>query len=214
MVSKSEIIRFLSEKNTNISFIDKLKVKYRPIICPFVELLAYIENNKYVFDIGCGSGQFCSLIDEFTEAENIFGIEISENLVLNAKKINSPSKKNKKIQFEKYNGIDIPQVIQNYDLIYLIDVLHHIPQKNQNIFLKEIYSKMKFGSTLVLKDIDANHSFVYFNKLHDLIFSREIGHELTCSKTTQLATQLGFKIKEIKKMRMFLYPHYFLIIEK
>lgn len=58
MISQTSILKYLKTKSNNLGFIDKLKVVYRPLICPFDKLLNYIENNDSVFDIGCGSGQF------------------------------------------------------------------------------------------------------------------------------------------------------------
>lgn len=214
MATQQEIVRFLSSKNSDTSFIDTLKIVYRPYICPFDELLDYVGNDKNIFDIGCGSGQFCALVSEFTNAEVIFGIEVSKKLVSNAHLLNQTIKGNKQIHFESYNGITIPEEIIKYDVVYLIDVLHHIPVKNQIPFLKEIHSKMEIGSKLILKDIDAAHPFVFFNKLHDIIFSREIGNELSLKKVELIAQELSFKILESRKKRVFLYPHYFLILEK
>lgn len=214
MINQSEILSYLKSKSLNLSFINKLKVSYRPIICPFDILLEYVDKNDSVFDIGCGSGQFCALIAKFTTATTIYGIEISETLIANAKTLNQEFKNEKNIQFMPFDGNTIPSEIQNYSIIYLIDVLHHIPKKDQSKFLNEIYSKMAVGSKLILKDIDANHPFVYFNKLHDLVFSREIGNEISLKSAIKTAENIGFKILENFCTRKFVYPHYFLILEK
>ncbi|MFB9108368.1 class I SAM-dependent methyltransferase [Flavobacterium gyeonganense] len=214
MTEQSEILNYLKTKSLNLSFIDKLKVTYRPLICPFGLLLKYVEKDKSVFDIGCGSGQFCALIAKFTAATRIHGIEISEKLVSNARAINQEFEDNKKITFEVFNGSIIPDGINQYKIIYMIDVLHHIPKNKQEYFLKEIYSKMASGSRLILKDIDAGHPFVHFNKIHDLVFSKEIGNELTLQFAKNMVESIGFKIIEKFNITTFIYPHYFLILEK
>ncbi|MES2574148.1 MAG: class I SAM-dependent methyltransferase [Bacteroidota bacterium] len=214
MIGQSEILNYLKTKSLNLSFIDKLKVNYRPLICPFDVLLKYVDKNDAVFDIGCGSGQFCALIAKFTTATTIHGIEISETLVSNAKAINQEFKEEKKITFEVFDGNTIPNEIEQYGIIYMIDVLHHIPKNKQIIFLKEIYSKMAIGSKLILKDIDADHIFVYFNKMHDLVFSKEIGNEISLPLAKKTVKSLGFKIIEDFSKTTFIYPHYFLILEK
>lgn len=214
MIQQSEILNYLKTKSSNLSFIDKLKVNYRPLICPFDILLQYVGNSKSVFDIGCGSGQFCALIAKFTNATTIQGIEISETLVANALGINQEFKNEKKVVFDVFDGNTIPDKIQEYSIIYMIDVLHHVPQKKQLLFLEEIHSKMATGSKLILKDIDAGHPFVYFNKMHDLVFSKEIGHELSLSFVKKKAESVGFKTLESFKKTSFVYPHYFLILEK
>jgi 2-polyprenyl-3-methyl-5-hydroxy-6-metoxy-1,4-benzoquinol methylase len=214
LINQSTILKYLKTKSANLSFIDKLKVVYRPLICPFDALLNYIEKEDSVFDIGCGSGQFCALVAQFTTANEIYGIEISETLVENARIVNQEFNDKKNIQFETFNGCQIPSLIQNYSKIYLIDVLHHVPKENQLEFLKEIHSKMSFGSRLILKDIDASSLLVYCNKIHDLVFSREIGNEMKANFAKKAVEEIGFKILDCYTKRMFVYPHYFLILEK
>lgn len=142
------------------------------------------------------------------------GIEISETLIQNAKNLNQEFISYKNVQFETFNGFEIPNKIKNYSKIFLIDVLHHIPKKNQLDFLKEIYSKMSKESVLILKDIDDESLLVYFNKIHDFIFSGEIGFELKSTVAKKLTEEIGFKIMDSFSKRMFVYPHYFLILRK
>ncbi len=214
LIKQSHILKFLKTKAKSLRFIDQLKVVYRPLICPFTDLLKYVEENDSVFDIGCGSGQFCALVAKFTVANKIFGIEISETLVLNAKNVNKEFEGKKNIQFETFNGFELPDVMQNYSKIYLIDVLHHVPKKKQLEFLQKIYAKMSVGSTLIFKDIDAKSCYVYFNKIHDLVFSREIGAEMKATFAKKVVEEIGFKVLESYSKKMFVYPHYFLILRK
>ncbi len=81
----------------NAGFVDRLKIKYRPIICPFIDLIDFAKDKKSVFDIGCGSGQFCALIAKYTGVEKIMGIEINERLVKNANEVNEEFRTNKSI---------------------------------------------------------------------------------------------------------------------
>ncbi|WP_298137329.1 bifunctional 2-polyprenyl-6-hydroxyphenol methylase/3-demethylubiquinol 3-O-methyltransferase UbiG [Flavobacterium sp.] len=214
IISQNSISKYLKTKSGNLGIIDKLKVIYRPLICPFDKLLNYVENDDSVFDIGCGSGQFCALVAKFTASENIMGIEISDTLIQNAKNLNQEFISSKSVQFEVFNGFEIPNTIKNYSKIFLIDVLHHVPKKNQFDFLKEIYSKMSNGSVLILKDIDDESLLVYFNKIHDFIFSGEIGFELKSTVAKKLTKEIGFNIIDGFSKRMFVYPHYFLILRK
>lgn len=213
MVSRKQLVHFLSGLHSQASFPDRIKIKYRPWICPFDRLITFAEDKKSVFDIGCGSGQFCALIREFTNVEKIKGIEISSRLIENARELNNHHPDRTMI-FEVFDGKSLPEDIRDYQLIYMIDVLHHIPLKDHKVFFLELYSKMASGSEFVLKDIDGAHPFVVFNKLHDLIFSGEIGHELSCGRTMQLLRECGFEVKEQFNQRTLVYPHAFYICRK
>lgn len=213
-ISNAEIVDFLSTTTANATFLQKLKIKYRPYVCPFDELLDYARKEKNIYDVGCGSGQFCSLVAKFTNVKDISGIEIDESLVDNAKKINAQFSKNKKVSFTVFDGTTIPDDIGKYDLIFMIDVYHHIPKKLRDDFMKQLYKKMKPGARLMLKDIDGGSPFVACNKVHDIIFAQELSHEISFKRANNLLESLGFKIVEGRKKRIFVYPHYFLLAQK
>lgn len=215
MISSNQLVSFIKSKSIHSGFIDQLKVSYRPLICPFEDLINWINaNNGSVFDIGCGSGQFALLLAEFTSVKKIAGIEIDERLVNNARELLSPYKEKLSFEFNTNNGKDLPDSIKNYDHIFLIDVLHHIPKAAQVEFLKMVYSKMRTGANLIIKDIDASSFYVLFNKLHDFTFSREIGNELSFKRTVSILNEIGFSVNLTNKRRMYVYPHYTIVCSK
>ena len=213
-MTNSEIIKFLTSKTTNAGFVDRLKIKYRPIICPFKDLIDFAKDKVSVFDVGCGSGQFCALIAKYTSVEKIMGIEINERLVKNANEVNEEFRINKDIKFEVFNGKVIPDEIKNYDLVYMIDVFHHIPPAQQLAFMEQLQQKMKPGATLVFKDIDGGSPLVVCNKMHDLVFAGEIGKEISFTKAKDMLTKAGFNITDSFKKTVFVYAHYFVICQK
>jgi SAM-dependent methyltransferase len=213
-MTNKEIITFLTSTTVNAGFIDKLKIKYRPIICPFNELINYAQNEQSVFDIGCGSGQFCALIANYTPVKKIKGIEINDRLVNNAKQVNKQFSDTKSIVFDVFDGNTIPNDIADYDLIYMIDVYHHIPKNIREAFMKQLFDKMKTGAKLMFKDIDAASPFVLCNKLHDLVFAQEIGNEISFKHAKSMLSKLGYKIIEEYATTVFVYPHYFILAQK
>lgn len=214
-ISNKQLSLFLQSRiPAGAGFLDKIKIGYRPYICPFGELLEYIPENSSVFDIGCGSGMFLSLAVKFRNPAFLGGVEISNNLIDNAKHVLSDINNSVSVSLNVFDGYNIPKEIEKFKFIFLIDVLHHVPQKNQKSFLKNIYNNMSFGSTLVLKDIDAGSIFCKFNKLHDFIFSGQAGHELKASAVKKALNDIGFKALDFKKKRMIVYPHYTIICKK
>jgi 2-polyprenyl-3-methyl-5-hydroxy-6-metoxy-1,4-benzoquinol methylase len=90
--------------------------------------------------------------------------------------------------------VSLPTNTHSYDVVLLIDVLHHIPQTKQYQFVQAIYNAMPIGGRCIIKDIDASNPLVYCNKLHDLIFSREIGHEVSYNNALHLLESVGFML--------------------
>ena len=95
------------------------------------------------------------------------------------------------------------------------DVFHHIPEHEQISFINQLYQKMEHGSSLLFKDIDADDKFfLIFNKMHDLVLSKELGNEISLKKCLQILKGAGFEVKKHKKTRMLLYSHYLVVAEK
>ena len=212
-IRKKDFINLLSRNNQEKGFINKIKIVYRPIICPFNQLLSLIEPNIKIFDIGCGSGQFALLLAEYKSPQALGGIEISDNLINNAKQLLSEYN-SINLNFSSYDGKTIPDAIKEYDIITMIDILHHIPQKAQEKFLNEIYTKMKKDTVLLLKDINASSLLVYFNKLHDLVLSGKSGHEIKYHKLKKIIDKIGFKIIFEAKKIVLWYPHQTFLLKK
>lgn len=213
-IETKQLVEFLKAQNPNAKFLDKLKIVYRPYICPFNELLDEFNPEQSIFDIGCGSGQFALLLAEYCNPKKIKGIEISNELIQNAKSLLKPYENKINISFESYNGTEIPNDISEYDYVTLIDVGHHIPKEIQKTFFHQLFRKMKQGSTLIYKDINASSPLVIANKFHDLILAKEIGNELSAKKTEELFKSIGFEIVKTSKKTMLWYPHFTIIAKK
>ena len=196
------------------SFVEKLKIKYRPVICPFDTLLSYADGKKSVFDIGCGSGQFCALVAKNTAVERIMGIEINARLVENANRLSRSFRNLKTLIFRFFDGRIIPEEISEYEIVYMIDVFHHIPPGQQLAFMEQLHRKMKPGAILVFKDINAGNPLVLFNKIHDLVFSGESGNEISKNHALKLLVHIGFVIEKTLVKTLFFYPHYFIVCRK
>ncbi len=212
-LTNSAIISFLKEKFQGAGFIDSLKIKYRSLICPFISLIEMVKPGEKVGDVGCGSGQFLLLLSRFAKPSYLFGIEITQRLIDNANKLFS-TLPDGSYGFSTYDGKSFPGKLKEMDVIFLIDVLHHVPKDQQENFLKNLSMTLKPGARIVLKDINAASPLVYVNKLHDLIFAREIGNEMSMERAKKLLEDNGLTIIEQNKRRMYVYPHYTLVAKK
>jgi len=213
-IENKELIKTLkTNRNTNLNFINRLKFFYRVYICPFSRLLPLVSKNDNLVDIGCGSGLFIFLLKKHVKPNNILGLEISEDLVKTCEDtIKSNELEN--VEVRKYDGFKFPDCISEYNVFSMIDILHHIPYNLQPNYLENLFNSMKKGDTLILKDIDARSKFAIFNKIHDLIFSSQIPHERAAEDVKRICEKLGFSILSYEKNRMFVYPHFYLILKK
>lgn len=212
--STQTLVEFFRARTPDAGLVDKLKIVYRPLICPFDDLLAYVASNNRVFDLGCGRGQFALLLAEFVKPRAIAGIEISQELIEKAHALLSGYSADIPIDFRSYDGVHIPEFIGEYDVVFMIDVVHHIPRAAQKTFLCNLHQRMAPGSRLIIKDIDAASPLVFANKLHDLVLAGELGHEMTQANMLQSALDAGFTLLGSRERRMLWYPHFTLELQK
>lgn len=212
-ISNRDLLQYLKSLDFTAGFVDKLKVYYRPLVCPFVDLIGLLKPGEKIGDVGCGSGQFCLLLAEFAKPSYIFGIEINDRLVENARQL-FDRYAHVPYHFEKFDGVHFPDAIGELDVVFLNDVLHHVPKDSQHQFIKSLLAKMKPGARLIIKDINGASPLVYFNKMHDLVFAGEIGNELPHTTVDKWLGEEGAKVLAFKKQRLYVYPHYTIVAEK
>ena len=212
--NSSALSRYLKAVHNQAKAVDKLKIAYRPYICPFEDLLELASPGERVFDIGCGSGQFALLLAKYASPTWIGGAEINPELVRNAEELFVNSGIKIDYEFNVFDGKIFPESLCSADKVFLIDVFHHVPPSEQKTFLPNLHAMMRPGAVLVLKDIDAGSVFVYLNKLHDLLLSKEIGHEITAARLLSMAHEAGFQLVAQSFRRMLWYPHFTLVLKR
>ena len=95
-----------------------------------------------------------------------------------------------------------------FSLIWVCDVLHHLPHLDVDSFLKKTCNKTDI---MIIKDIDANHKFGNFiNKLHDKIINSETVYNIDPNGLIHNLESCGFKTSYYYTPK-FLYPHFVVI---
>ncbi len=207
----AQILSFLKEQSTAYTGLDRIKFAYRPYVCPFELLMGAIPQGAKVVDIGCGNGSLLAVVAHFLKPGAVAGLEVKQSLVDQARQVLAPYQN----KIELFDGENLPEWIGDYSHVVLNDVLHHVPKAQQKNFIESIVDKMAPNATLVLKDIDADHKVLcLFNKLHDLILSKEIGNERGARELESWLSQSNGKITSQVYQRTLVYPHILFTFKK
>ena len=108
-------------------------------------LIDYAKSGLKILDLGCGNGRLLNALKD-KEVQYV-GVDNSEKLLSEAQK-NYPEYKDK---FWKADALNLPFAENEFDMIYSIAVLQHIPSKEYRMkFLKECLRTLKKDGKLVL----------------------------------------------------------------
>jgi len=194
--------------------IGRLKIRYRPVICPFPELIGFVRAGDSVCDVGCGSGQLLLMLKRRTYAKRMVGLELDTRLIDTAASLLESDPHAVPCDLQVFNGIDFPDRLRECNLVFLVDVLHHVPGDLQQHFLSRLYATLGGGARVIIKDINRASPLVLCNKLHDLVLTGATGRERSLREAQAMCERAGFRVISTFKRRQAVYPHYFLVLEK
>ena len=180
----------------------------RPWICPFEKFIFSIPNNKSVFDIGCGDGVFLYLIAILRKPKILYGVDVIDTDLDAVKTVF------KRVKYKKISTfLDWPE--DKFDVVTVIDVLHHIKPEEQSLFVKKTIDKINPGGTLIIKDMNTRPFFCAFmNILHDLIFAKQLIKYFSFEKLKNIIEENGLIIQEVDSKIIFWYSHKWVIAKK
>jgi hypothetical protein len=130
-----------------------------------------------------------------------------------------PINQQEKLRFEYRSVIDgIPD--EQFDVVSMIDVLHHIQPKYQEKAIADVLPHIKRGGYFVYKDM-ASKPFLcgLMNRLHDLASAKQWIHYCPISKV-EFAVKIGegglekWILQEFSNCRLYWYQHEWMIFKK
>jgi len=112
-----------------------------------VKLLQQYEKNGSlnVLDVGCGDGVTQFYMHRFFPGWQLTGIDVAEKSINEAREKNIPNS-----NFKLYDGLQLPFGNDNFDVVYIANVLHHIDFAMHKKIMQEINRVLKRDGRLYL----------------------------------------------------------------
>lgn len=174
----------------------------------YLKILGLEQKDLLLLNYGCGTGSSEQYIKKYLPNINIFSIDISEESIRVARK-NNESFSN--IEFKVFDGVNIP-FDKKFDIIFIANVFHHIPRKQQFKSMKVISDKMSLDGLLIIFELNPiNPLTMWVANRNDYKFDKEskLLHPLYCRK---LLNKSGFK-KLIIRFTVF-FPSFLMFLKK
>jgi len=109
-----------------------------------------------ILDFGCGDGLLTHFIQNTFYKAQISGVDSNKYLIEHAQE-EFPL-----ITFEHILTASLPFTDGTFDLIYAVDVFHHIPPKEHAKYVAELMRVLKSHGRIILFEVNPYNPFVYF----------------------------------------------------
>lgn len=198
-ILKDEILKTYS-KDLRSKYYALLRLKLSPIM----QIERYVPKERNILDLGCGSGIFAYILYLGSPDREVLGVDISSKRIEVAK-----AYLNKYPQIKFIVG-DVNSVsFEDFGIITLIDLLHHMPFEEQESLLLKVYKKLYSGGLLLIKDLEKYPYWKYvFHYIQDSISYK--GGKLyfrSRGEMVNLLNDIGFQTETISMASGYPHPH-------
>jgi 2-polyprenyl-3-methyl-5-hydroxy-6-metoxy-1,4-benzoquinol methylase len=180
---------------------------YRPYICPFDVLLEFVPASSTVLDIGCGAGLFLALLAKYKGVAAATGVDLNAQAISIANAMKERAHLGAQVEYMVGSASgELPG--GEFDVVSMIDVLHHVPPEAQNDALRQAAAKVRPGGLFVFKDMGRRpHWRAAANRLHDLVVARQWINYCPIASVERWTIDRGFDLVTRDDRNMFWYRH-------
>jgi 2-polyprenyl-3-methyl-5-hydroxy-6-metoxy-1,4-benzoquinol methylase len=169
-----DISRIAQEIYTEGRWPRRMMIYGRPYICPFEALIAHIPKEATVLDVGCGDGLFLNTLSHIKKISSGIGFDTNSAAIASAQLANRNILNRSKLNFIEWS-IEQPWPEGLFDVVSMIDVLHHIPPPDKKNAIQKAVAHVKPGGVLLFKDLGHKPKWrAHFNSLHDVLLTGEL----------------------------------------
>jgi 2-polyprenyl-3-methyl-5-hydroxy-6-metoxy-1,4-benzoquinol methylase len=178
----------------------------RPKLLSVMDLLLTDEGR--ILDVGCGFGLFAAYFGQTHPRRQIVGVDP------NARRVDLARRVAQKLGLvdHRFHVGDVRDTHLEgpFDAVYVLDVMHHIPEADQRPVLERLRDLLVPGGMLLIKDITTEpHHELLFTELLDRVM---VGWDEPLAYRHhrawgEMLTDLGFKVRIVRVPDVLPYPH-------
>jgi len=184
-------------------FLTRMYARLRMILSPIVEIEGYVPKKGSILDLGCGSGIFANILSVGSPERKVFGVDLSVGRIKTARKL---SKGNPNLKFMTGDVNATP--FERFEIVTLVDLLHHMPYDEQDALVKKIYDKLDEDDVLIIKDLEKAPCWKYiFHYIQDSISCRARLYFRSAGEMRELLENTGFQVETVSLAGGYPHPH-------
>lgn len=187
---------------------------WRPYNCPFDHIIEKVPKDAVVLDIGCGGGLLLGMLAYLKRIHGGVGFDFSGNAIEVANLMIKNLPEDHNLTFHHLSVLDAwPE--GKFDVVTMIDVMHHLPRDAQEEVFHQAAEKIKLGGYLIYKDIPMLPLWRNFaNTVHDVLIAREIPHYVPSERINRWAIDADLTILDAYTVNQLWYCHELMVYER
>lgn len=186
----------------------------RPYICPFEDLIRWIPEEGRLLDVGCGAGLFLGLGGQARPRVTGVGFDADAEAVAAAQGMARAHFPDGRIAF-RHSAVGDPWPEGPFDLVSMIDVLHHIPPPAQRGAILQAYGHVAPGGLFLYKDMAERPFFrAWWNRFHDIVVARQWINYRGIAEVEGWLRAEGAKIVDRSVTALGLYGHEWIVAKR
>ncbi len=215
--SLSELAQVARDLYTSGPWLMRKLMHYRIYICPFEFLTPHVPDGSRVLDVGCGAGLFLAYLVHDAHQIDALGFDASAPAIAAAQemaRLVNARENGTSLRFLKLD-VDAPWPDGQFDVVSVVDVLHHVPPAHQQRFIEQAIHSVAPGGLLLFKDLaDRPLLHATLNRLHDLLLARQWIHYVPIRTVERWASQAGMLMHYTEDLARLWYRHELRIFRK
>ncbi len=161
-----------------------------------------------ILDVGCGFGLFAAYFGQTQRRRRIVGIDPNGRRIRIARDV-AARLGLADLTFAVGDVRDAP-VTGPFDAAYVLDVMHHLPRRDQRPVLERLRDLLAPGGMLLIKDITTEPRFgVLFTRALDRAmvgFGEPLDYRHH-REWAEMLRELGFRVRMVRVPDVLPYPH-------
>jgi ubiquinone/menaquinone biosynthesis C-methylase UbiE len=178
----------------------------RPKLLSVMDLL--LPDEGRILDIGCGFGLFAAYFGQTQPARRIVGVDPNARRIAIARRV-CESIGLEGTSFIAGDARNVP-LEGKFAGAYVLDVMHHIPERDQRPMLERLRQLLLPRGVLVIKDITTEPTFgLEFTRLLDrlMVGWKEPLRYRHHREWGEMLSELGFHVRMVRVPDILPYPH-------
>jgi len=210
VVSLDDVARIAARLYRDGPLLTTLMQRHRHWIAPVHRVLSAIPCGSSVLDVGCGGGLILNCAAAIGRIESGLGFDCSRkaidvaNLAANRLSLAGCAA----VPRFELRSVEDGMPSGEFDVVMLVDVLHHVPSRAHAAAFYEAASRVTRGGRLILKEMRPEPAWrALMNRAHDLFMAQQWIHYVAQTDADSWASASGLERLSSDQTDMLWYAH-------